>query len=106
MKLLRSLLDAISLPSLFLLHALVTVIHDLEEDRQGIARSEFILAGVVSMSFLSVYQYAFQDYVFQYTGGSGIGQLFLGNFSVWVFSIFFTFMLLRQIKQRRQVEQQ
>lgn len=74
----------------------------LAKSKSAVARSEFILAGVVSMAFLSVYQFAIHDFVLGLVGTeNGVGQLFLGNFMVWLFSIAFTFALLRQIKKRK-----
>jgi len=78
------------------------ILKKFTKSKRGVARSEFILAGVVSMAFLSVYQFALQDLVLNLVGvENGIGQLFLGNFMVWLFSIAFTFALLRQIKKKK-----
>lgn len=72
------------------------------QSKTAVSRSEFILAGVVGMAFLSVYQFAFHDFVLGLVGAdNGLGQLLLGNFMVWLFSVAFTFMLIRQIKKKR-----
>lgn len=100
----RRFFKVLGYPIHFVVYIVLNILSQLKEDRRGVARSEFIIAGVISMTFLSVYQFAFQSYVLNYVGDSGIGSLFLGNFSVWLFSVFVTFILLRQIKKRRQHE--